>query len=221
MRKWPLPGKRFFVLTAVVVTISVAGITALQTDAGIRSNRSNRQSQALALDVAEALTRSNLRASYDLDVLRESAEQGVRAASLTLAALQESNPQVAADLMRAAEIAQAKSDALRASSVLYNDPQYAPKEEGAFPDANKYVTQSTAESERLGAEQISASEDKSHWGDIADGYVVALTILAVALFILGLAQALPEQSRLTVGMVGVGISALGMSYALLQVGASV
>ena len=83
----------------------------------------------------------------------------------------------------------------------------------------RFIADSTSEADGLLSQQSAASKAHADWGEIASGYVVALTVLAVSLFILGLAQALPPAGRLPSGLIGIGMATAGLGWALAQLAA--
>ena len=88
-----------------------------------------------------------------------------------------------------ADIAQARADAAVKFSTLYTDPRYAPQGDDIMPKAEQYVADTNARANEIVAQQNKSADVYNRWNRKADSYVTALTILAVAFFLFGLAQA--------------------------------
>jgi hypothetical protein len=91
-------------------------------------------------------------------------------------------------LVSQSEIAQARSDKGIALSQLYTDSRYAPTEPDGIPDLEAYLADQSKTANDLVAEQNAASDEYHSWDNKADSYIAVLSILAIAFFLLGLAQ---------------------------------
>ncbi len=184
--------KNLIVILTVLTTVLAAVIAALQADASIRSDIANRDSQYYAVQVSGELQRAGLEASYEFNVFGNYLQNIQENTVLGLTALQQEqngDEQAAQNSNELAEIAQARADVGEAFSIFYTDPRYKPKSEGELPKAEQYILDSNKKATDLLAMQNEAADDYQKWNRKSDSYVTALTILAVAFFLFGLAQA--------------------------------
>lgn len=181
------------VLLIVFTTVLAALLAALQADASIRADIANRESQYLAIRASAELHRAGLETNYEFNVLGDYLKNLQEATILQLTALeqeQRGEEQAAQATRNLAAISQARADAGEKFSVLYTDPRYASRsEEEMMPDMAQYMDDLNAKSNEMVARQNEAADAYSNWNRKADSYVTALTILAVAFFLFGLAQA--------------------------------
>src|SRR3990170_2136991 len=186
-----------FAVLATALTTIVAG---LQTDASIRANQANRDSQLHAIRLMGTLQRTGLSSAYELAGLRLQ-EQG--------------NDAGAARAMLRAQAAQARARAQQDASILYQDPRYGPATPDGAPDLETYIADLTSQTEILLQEQNTAADDFQRWNRKADAYVGALTLFATALFLLGLAQALVGRLRLFFALAGTFAAGAAVLWAAL------
>jgi hypothetical protein len=183
---------RVFVLALTLLnTIFAALLSGLQVDANIRADRSNRDSQYYALLAANEVIRFGHQSAYDLKLLATTVNQSQQALVMQLTALEledAGKKESAAALVSQSEIAQARSDKGYALSLLYSDPRYAPAEPDGFPDQNAYLDDLGKAANEFVEKQNTASEEYHKWDNKADAYIAVLSILAIAFFLLGLAQ---------------------------------
>ena len=103
-----------------------------------------------------------------------------------------------------AAVSQARAALGQKFSVFYTDSRYAPKEEGGLPNAEQYVLDLNKKMNEALAKQNEAADAYGKWNRKSDSYVTALTILAVAFFLFGLAQAVKNvRMRLTFTAFGI------------------
>jgi len=204
----PVPSERYKILIVVltlITTVITAIVATLQADANIRANTANRDSQYFAVLASGELQRSGLQSSYDMNTFA-----GVLSESQTLLIMQFTALQsdLAADELGLALsninalAAQARLEKLTSFSIFYTDPRYAPKTVDGTPDAEAYLADSNAKANELVLNQNTASDDYHKWSSKADSYVGVLTVMAVAFFLLGLAQALMGRIRLVFAIFG-------------------
>ncbi len=193
-------------------TILAAVIAGLQVDANIRADGANRDSQYLALQVSAALIRNGLQGDYDfstyLEFLRNSQESLVMNFTSLDPELQ-SNEAAITNLTLQAAVAQARADRARALSIFLTDPRYAPPSEDQAPDFLGYLADMNAEAEDLVTQQNTASDAYHHWDSKSDAYVGVLSLLAIAFFMLGLAQAVAPQPRMVLAVFALGLMGMG------------
>lgn len=199
--------KHLIVALTVFTTVLAAALAALQADANIRADIANRDSQYLAILASGELTRSGLESNYELTVFGDYLKNLQEATVLELTALeQETNGKNdAAQATRAlASISQASADMGEKFSIFYTDPRYAPQSENDLPNADQYLKDVFEKSNEIVARQNQAADTYNAWDRKADSYITALTVLAVAFFLFGLAQALKDgRTRLIFAVFGV------------------
>jgi hypothetical protein len=210
--------KTLIVVLTLITTVITAIVATLQADANIRANTANRDSQYYAVLVSGELHRSSLQSGYDINtatgVLRE------KQASLMWQFTALQSEQAADKLGTAldnieAMAAQARADRLMSFSIFYTDPRYAPTTADGNPNAEAYLADLNAKSIELVQKQNTASDDYLKWNSKADTYVGVLTVMAVAFFLLGLAQALTGRMRLVFAIFGAAILLGASAWAIL------
>jgi hypothetical protein len=185
---------RFRVIVLVLTlinTIFAAVLSGLQVDANIRADRANRNSQYYALLAANELVRHGHQSAYDLELFANTLQDTQQALVMEFTALelqQEGDDKSAAQLLLQARIAQARADKGATLSRLYSDPRYAPTGTDGMPNLEAYLTDWSKTPNELVAKQNAATDEYHKWDNKADGYVAVLTVIAIAFFLLGLAQ---------------------------------
>jgi len=211
--------KNLIVLLTVLTTVLAAALAALQADAGIRANIANRDSQYLAVLASGELHRAGLEGNYEFNVFGDYLKNLQETTVLDLTALQQEQggKNEAAQATRELSAAsKARADVGRNFSVFYNDPRYAPQNENDLPKAEQYVIDVNKKANDTVLLQNDASDAYREWNRKSDSYVTALTILAVAFFLLGLAQALKNvRMRLTFAVFGLAVAAISLAMAVL------
>lgn len=210
--------KTLIVVLTLITTIITAIVAGLQSDANIRANNANRDSQYYAVLASGELHRSGLQSSYDLHTFAGVVREMQTSLMMQFTALQ--SEQDADKLGTAlsnisALAAQARADKLKSFSIFYTDPRYAPKNPDDMPNAEAYIANSNAKANELVEEQNAAADDYHAWSSKADSYVGVLTILAVAFFLFGLAQALTGRMRLVFAIFGMVILLSASAWAML------
>jgi hypothetical protein len=199
--------KTLIVVLTVFTTVLAAVLAALQGDASIRADIANRNSQYLAIQASGELHRAGLESNYEFNVFGDYLKNLQETTVLQLTALeqeQKGNGKAAEASNELAAIAQARADAGMKFSILFTDPRYAPQgEEEMMPKADQYVTDLNVKSNEIVAQQNEAADAYAIWNRKADSYVTALTILAVAFFLFGLAQAV-KNARMRLAFAGLG-----------------
>lgn len=167
--------KRAVALAIAIVTVITAGIAFLQSDASARDDRANRDTKRYATEVMGRKVSGDARVNFDynaayqawyeLDTLANSAElRGDDAAALRYTTLRDEmislSPLLAAPYFDAAQ----------------GQPDVARYE------VDVYLNEMTALNEKF----LAASSVKDAWDAKANGYILHLTLLAVALFLFGL-----------------------------------
>jgi len=205
--------KNLIVLLTVFTTVLAAVLAALQADANIREGVANRDSQYLAILASGELHRAGLESNYEFSVLGDYLQNLQEGTVLEITALEQEtagDEEAALASREIAALSQARTGIGEKFSILYTDPRYAPQNDGDLPRAELYITDVFERSNEIVEEQNKAADDYHKWGRKADLYVTALTIIAVAFFLFGLAQALKE-TRLRLIFAVFGIAVIGIS----------
>jgi len=201
--------KNLIVALTVFTTVLAAALAALQVDANIRADVANRESQYLAILASGELTRSGLESNYELTVFGDQLKNLQEATVLELTALEQETDgkDEAAQSTRAlASISQASADIGEKFSIFYTDPRYAAPSENDLPNTDQYLTDAFEKVNEIVDRQNQAADAYHAWDRKADTYVTTLTVLAVAFFLFGLAQALKDgRTRLIFAVFGVVI----------------
>jgi hypothetical protein len=210
--------KTLIVALTMITTIITAIVAGLQADANIRANAANRDSQYYALLASAELRRSGLQSSYDLNTLAAVLRETQTSLMMQFTALQseQSSDKFGAALSNISALAaQARADKLRSFSIFYTDPRYAPASLDEMPNTDSYVIDANARANELVKEQNAAADAYHVWNSKADSYVGVLTVMAVAFFLFGLAQALTGQMRLVFVIFGTVILMSASAWSLL------
>ena len=217
----PQPVERYKTLIVVLtlITTIVSAIAAgLQADANIRANNANRDSQYYAVLTSGELRRSGLQSSYDTNtfagVLRET-QTALMMRFTALESEQAGDKQGAAINNQEALAAEARADAMTSFSIFFTDPRYAPKTADDLPNSEAYLTDLSAKASELLQKQNATADEYQQWNNKSDSYVGVLTVLAMAFFLLGLAQALTGRMRLVFAIFGGVILLSASAWAML------
>ena len=108
----------------------------------------------------------------------------------------------------------ARVERAQALSFFYTDPAHAPSEPDALPNLEGYVEASAAEANRLVRLQNEHADEYQRWSRKGDAYVGVLALLAIALFLFGLAQAASVRTRRTFTVFGSVVLAVSILWAL-------
>jgi hypothetical protein len=189
----PAPDRfRTLILVLTLInTIFAAALSGLQVDANTRANNANRDSQYYALLATNELVRLGQQSAYDLKLFADTVKDAQQATVMELTALElekNGDKESAARLRSQSEIAKARSEKGVSLSLFYSDPRYAPKEKDGLPNLKAYLADQNKSPNDLVAKQNAASDAYHKWNGKADAYVAVLTVLAIAFFLLGLAQ---------------------------------
>lgn len=183
---------RTLVLVLTLInTIFAATLSGLQVDANIRADSASRDSQYYALQASNELIRSGQQSAYDLELFANTVKDTQQSLVMEFTALElekNGDKESAARLRSQSEISKARSEKGVSLSLLYSDPRYAPTEPNGMPDFQAYVDDQSQSPNDLVAKQNAASDAYHKWNSKADAYVAILTVLAIAFFLLGIAQ---------------------------------
>lgn len=183
---------RTLVLVLTLInTIFAATLSGLQVNANIRANNANRDSQYFALLASNELVRLGQQSAYDLELFANTVKDTQQSLVMEFTALElekNGDKESAARLRSQSEISKARSEKGVSLSLLYSDPRYAPTEPDGMPDFQAYLDDQSQGPNDLVAKQNAASDAYHKWNGKADAYVAILTVLAIAFFLLGIAQ---------------------------------
>ena len=205
--------KNLIVVLTVFTTVLAVVLAALQANASIRADIANRDSQYLAILASGELQRAGLESNYEFSVLGDYLQNLQEGTVLELTALEQetSGKEDAAQASREiAALSQARTGIGEKFSILYTDPRYAPQNDDDLPKAEQYLTDIFEKANEIVAQQNEATDEYHNWDRKADLYVTALTIIAMAFFLFGMAQALKD-ARLRLTFAFFGIVVIGFS----------
>jgi hypothetical protein len=214
----PERGKTLVLLLTLLNVVLVAVISALQVDSTIRSNQANRDSQYYAIQVSGSLIQSGAQSDYDLNTYSKWLADTQQALVASYSALQRSsiNDQQGYQRLTAESlIYQARADQTKTLSILLTDPAYAPASNQSSPNMSAYLSDLRAPSLTLVQKQNAASDAYHRWNTKSDSYVAVLTVLAVAFFLLGVAQMSQSKIRLLFSAFATGIIGIGVLWVLI------
>jgi len=183
--------RTLILVLTLINTIFAAALFGLQVDANIRANRANRDSQYYAWLAANELVRLGQQSAYDLKLFADTVKDAQQSTVMELTALElekSGDKESAARLRSQSEISKARSEKGILLSRLYSDPRYAPTQKDGVPNLEAYLADQSKSPNDLVAKQNAATSAYHKWNGRADAYVAVLTVLAIAFFLLGLAQ---------------------------------
>jgi hypothetical protein len=210
--------KMMIIALTMINTILVAIVAGLQTDANIRANNANRDSQYYAVLTSSELQRIGLQSNYDLNTFARILDNTQRSLVMGYTSLQlvQNGDEPGAALSNVQElIAQAQADMATMFSTFYQDPRYAPQSPGAQPDLQAYMDDQNSKAFELLASQNAASDAYKIWSNKSDSYVAVLTVMAIAFFLFGIAQSVNPRLRLLFASFGIVVIVLGVGWALV------
>jgi hypothetical protein len=214
----PERGKTLVLVLTLLNTVLIATISALQVDATIRANQANRDSQFYAVQVSGSLIYTGARFDYDMDTYSKYLSNSIEALSAGYSAtLREaaSDRQGFEAMTLEAQFFQVQSDRAKSLSVFLTDPAYMPAPDQGQPNFNTYLSDLYSNSKDLLKIQNNASDAYHRWNNKSDSYVAVLTVLAVAFFLLGVAQMTQPGLRYLFCSFAIGVIIIGLLWALI------
>ena len=168
--------KKLIAVLIAVVTVMATIITYLQNDASQRDDQANRDTKRYAAEIMGRKVSGNARANYDYNKAFQAwQELDILAASAT----DRGDDTAAARYLTL-------RDQMTALSPLLAEPYFNPdtgETDSAKYEADTYLVEIAALTQKFKA----AGAVKNDWDAKANTYIVHLTLLAVSLFLLGLA----------------------------------
>jgi hypothetical protein len=207
--------KTLIIVLTLITSITTAIVAGLQADASIRASSANRDSQYYAVSASGEIHRQGLQSNYETATMTEYLRLSQESLVMQIAALslEDENDRTTTEL--AALGAQARADKLKTYSVFYTDPRYAPQTPDGLPNAEAYLKDTFAKANEITETQNKASDEYRRWDGKADSYVSVLTVMAMAFFLFGLAQALRGRMRLVFAIFGTIILLVSSVWAVL------
>ncbi|PWH13706.1 MAG: hypothetical protein DDG58_13600 [Ardenticatenia bacterium] len=173
-------------LTAGVAVFATI-VAALQTDANIRASQANREAQAQALRTLQSNVSDLFEVGYDLQVVRLWWSQQRLALSAKLLASTEEDPDRSAWYLQELQRLASTSKLLTDQSNLFTSP-YFDVVTGLWPDLNRYWYEQVVAPQMLASEHQSVQMELGRaWGQKGNAYQTIITLVAVTLFLYGLA----------------------------------
>jgi hypothetical protein len=210
--------KTLVLMLILLNTVLVAAISALQVDATIRANQANRDSQYYAVQATGSLIQAGAHSEYDLNTFSKWLTNSQEALVAEYSALkrQAANDQQGFDaLTLESQIYQAQADQAKKLSVLMTDPAYAPAAGQNLPNSTAYISDLYSYSNEMVKKQNDASDAYHLWNNKSDSYVAILTVLAIAFFLLGVAQMAQPGIRLLFSLFASGVISIGVLWTLI------
>jgi hypothetical protein len=214
----PERGKTLVLVLILLNTVFVAAISALQVDATIRSNQANRDSQYYAIQLTGSLIQTGHKSDYELNTFSIFLDNTQEALVAGYSALQRhaANDQQGFDsLTLQSQIYQARADRAKRLTILMTDPAYAPTSDQGMPDISAYLSSLNTYSLEVLQKQNDASDAYHRWNNKSDSYVAILTVLAIAFFLLGVAQMAQPGVRLLFSSFAFGVMSIGLLWTLI------
>ena len=184
------------------VAVFGAMVAALQTNAYMHASQANREAQAQALRALQSDVSNLFEVGYDLQVARIWWQQQRLALTARLLANVETDPAQAAWYSQEARRLVDASKLLTDQSDLFTPP-YFNAATGLWPDLNRYWYEQVVAPQLLAGEEQSVQMELGRaWGQKSNAYQTIITLVAVTLFLYGLA--LTVERYLKWGFVALG-----------------
>jgi hypothetical protein len=216
----PERGKTLVMILILLNTVLVAAISALQVDATIRANQANRDSQYYAAQVDGGIIQTGHQADYEMNtysIFLNTTQEAQVAGQNALLREAAGNQQGFDILTLESRIYQAQAEQAKTLSVLMTDPAYAPASDQELPDISAFSSDLNSSSLDLAQKQNDANNAYHRWNNKSDSYVAVLTVLAIAFFLLGVAQIAQPGMRSLFSSFAIGVISIGILWALTLV----
>ncbi len=195
--------KKLIALLLAVITVFIAVVTYLQSDAGSRDDAANRDTKRYALEAFGKQVSGDARVNFDYN----SAYQSYYELDLLAVSAATVGDEAAARRYEALR------DRMLALSPMLAAPYYDPETDAlnvAKYEADTYLVEITALQERFAA----ASAVKDAWDSKANTYIVHLTLLATSLFLYGLSTTISgKATRWIFAGVGTAVAVIAVGWA--------
>lgn len=196
--------KRLLALLIAVVTVITTLVAFLQSDAGNRDDRAGRDATRLAIELIGRRVNGETQVNFDYD---EAYQNYLEMDALAFAA------ENRGDIAASDRYQILKESFVKLSPIM--QPPYFDAADGTV-DYNRYVADVyLTDVTRMNEEYTAAAAVKDGWDTKANTYIVHLTILAVSLFLLGLAATIEISTpRLIFTVVGISMAVVASLWAL-------
>ncbi len=195
--------KKLLAILIAVVTVITTGIAFLQSDAGNRDDHAGRDATRLAIELVGRRINGETRVNFDYD---EAYQKYMEMDALALAAANRG------DTTTSKRYEMLQKSLLKLSPVM-QPPYFDPASKNV--DYNRYVADVyLTDVTRMNEQYTAAAAVKDGWDTKANTYIVHLTILAVALFLLGLSATIELSTpRIIFTVVGIGMTLVASVWA--------
>lgn len=211
--------KNLILFLAVLNTIFVVILAALQSDAGIRATLADRDSQYYAVISSSELHRSGLSANYDFMVLTQTLKSQQENLVLMMTALEQQMQGQASQAVISqadAEIALAQAQTGKKFSVLYTDSRFKPQDESGIPDFKQYLASINVRAIELVQKQNEAADAYHLWNQKSDDYAMILTIISIAFLLYSIGQSVvSHRLRLFFAIIGILVQIVCVFWSLI------
>ena len=214
----PERGKTLVLVLTLLNMVLVAAISALQVDATIRANQANRDSQYYAVQVTGGLGYSGARSEYDVRTYTVSVSYSLKALMAEYSAnqRQDANDQQGFEALTLdSQFYLAQANRATSLSVLQTNPAYGVLLDQGTPNYTAYMDDITSYSREVLQKQNDASDAYHRWNNKSDSYVAVLTVMAIAFFLLGVAQMTRPSLRLLFSLFAIGVIGIGSLWTLI------
>ncbi len=185
---------RLISVLIALVTLAAAMVAYLQSDAGGRDDRANRDNKRYALEALGRQVSGDARVNFDYNTAYQSWQENDLLANSALGREDEA---------AAKRYTTLRDRALTLSPMLaapYFDPESGEVDINRY-EADTYLVEVTALQERF----LASSTVKDAWDTKSNTYIVHLTLLAVSLFLFGLSVMVPGMATRWI-LAGAGIA---------------
>lgn len=195
--------KKILAVLIAVVTVIATGIAFLQSDAGNRDDRAGRDATRLAIELVGRRINGETQVNFDYD---EAYQKYMEMDALALAAENRGDT-------RASERYELLQESFLKLSPIMQPPYFDPETETV--DYVRYVADVyLTDVIRMNEQYTAAASVKDGWDTKANTYIVHLTILAVALFLLGLSATIELSApRIIFTVAGIGMALVASVWA--------
>ena len=209
------PFKRAVAVVVVTLTLFASIVAYLQTAESNKEDRAAREAQRFATTGlgAQVDASADFQRAYSVYTQSELLD---RRRIIAVNRQRQAVGTPSADVFAlAAERAAAVKQAIAATSPLVSDEEFNETGDPNFP--NRFDAEVSLEPDEARLRQTAQAELANGHGEKADTFVAILTVLAVALFLLGLSLTVEGRSRRLLVVPGVGIAVVCLGWTALTV----
>lgn len=195
--------KKLLAILIAVITVIATGVAFLQSDAGNRDDRAGRDATRFAIELVGRRISGETQVNFDYD---EAYQKYMEMDALALAADNRGDT-------RASQRYELLKKSFLKLSPIMQPPYFDPATESV--DYSRYVADVyLTDVIRMNEQYTAAATVKDGWDTKANTYIVHLTILAVALFLLGLSATIELSTpRIIFTVAGIGMALVASVWA--------